>query len=1266
MNSLLSQECFLICEKSNKDNKSWKKEQNLIQNIQDFKIYFNKGKFSLIIDKQNIVHFLKKGFKNSKYYEKNNNIIIDFEKEEKEALLLMNNSKELKNLVYKNIFVVNYTECKNTFYLFNEVLNLNNLMAILKDIDYQNTIFPIENYPRITSKQNKRLNNNYLYKDYGENPMNENFDVEIKKMHMIKEKKKIQRKSIERQQSAPNNIKKKIKAQNLIDLNNINNNNTLKPMNNQVDKILVKIIKQKNYSFHNKKRLIEKKQNSNYNLKVQDNLHINNNDLSMNNLNKSRLNNNHNNINIALNKKIQMKPFNNFNLKNKEIIKIDFTEKNIKNDNNAGKQSENVNQLIEIIKNQNERLKIENSELIKSKQKLITLKSKYSELIEELNQKKKELEQLKSKELKHINENNKFQINFENERIKEKNKEIDRLQKEKIELENKYKKIIENYEQNQNSEIFELQKKKEELERKLKISEEKNNQNVSELQNNIKEINLLKTEINELKKTIKIKDEQILKLLSKIKKLEKLIDQLKEENNKLLLQNTQNSMQGLENNIQTNTRLINTEYKYSNIRKKNNKISIVAKSTEETNSIDGNIHKEKEIEKLKEKNKEDMNKLLTKEKEIQRLKKEIAELNNLLNSLNSENNELKQNAKELENKLSLLKQKELELSKLKAKNTELEKNNEKQNKLINMYEKKINNYVKEIENSNKNIEIFTKQIKDYQKNELQKQNLMNKEKELKEREDEIIEKEKELNEKIMFLENKENLLESESQKIQKTNASIQQYLQEINNLKIANDNLIKQNQQLKNEIINYKQMLSNMQPNNNIQPKNIIPLNSQNVLLPQNNQQQNNIFLNFNNQIINNNNNNNNNMNNHVKNNNIIIFNNKINHDNVIIPQNKNPEPIKLYTTPTLIGLNNIGATCFMNATLQCLSQTEALTNYFLKEKNKDKIINNNIAKVNQNEKQLSPAYLELIQKLWEINGPKSFSPYTFMNKVVEMNPLFKKGEAGDAKDFIIFVLEQLHKELKMPVKLKDNNKVDEVPLNQYDKMNALNNFFEDFKKETSILTDTFFGFNETTNVCLYCKNNYNSKGKAHPICYNYGVFNLLIFPLEEVKNFKINIMKQNNIPMNQINQVNLYECFVYNQKTDLFTGENRNYCNICKQLYDSHYTSKIFVSPNVLIMILNRGKGNIYKVKLDFQQIIDITEFVIQKEKPKIQYTLYGVITHLGESGPNAHFVASCKSPVDGYWYRYNDAIVEPIKDFKKDVYDYGNPYILFYQKIQ
>ena len=47
----------------------------------------------------------------------------------------------------------------------------------------------------------------------------------------------------------------------------------------------------------------------------------------------------------------------------------------------------------------------------------------------------------------------------------------------------------------------------------------------------------------------------------------------------------------------------------------------------------------------------------------------------------------------------------------------------------------------------------------------------------------------------------------------------------------------------------------------------------------------------------------------------------------------KEKKNIKIYKKPILIGLNNIGATCFMNSTLQCLSQTKSLTDYFLNEK---------------------------------------------------------------------------------------------------------------------------------------------------------------------------------------------------------------------------------------------------------------------------------------------------------------------------------------------
>ena len=85
--------------------------------------------------------------------------------------------------------------------------------------------------------------------------------------------------------------------------------------------------------------------------------------------------------------------------------------------------------------------------------------------------------------------------------------------------------------------------------------------------------------------------------------------------------------------------------------------------------------------------------------------------------------------------------------------------------------------------------------------------------------------------------------------------------------------------------------------------------------------------------------------------------------------------------------------------------------------------------------------------------------------------------------------------------------------------------------------------------------------------------------------------------------------------------------------------------------------------MKLDFTLQIDITEFVSLKTERTI-YDLYGVITHIGKSGPNAHFIASCKSPIDNNWYRYNDDLVSLITNIQSDVIDFGVPYILFYQK--
>ena len=643
--------------------------------------------------------------------------------------------------------------------------------------------------------------------------------------------------------------------------------------------------------------------------------------------------------------------------------------------------------------------------------------------------------------------------------------------------------------------------------------------------------------------------------------------------------------------------------------------------------------KENEIEKLKNiiKNKDkeltDMNKqleLLQKEKkyneinsrkEREEFEKKEKEYKDLLNKNNSDNSEIK-----------LLKQQNIE------KQRELEEEIHNKNILIeqNQYLKNyVNQYYEEC-----------KQAFDQIKAELEEMKRINSK--LKDENDRLKRNENNLLSKMREYEKKLNKNDSEmkkelndktdlSEKLRKYENYLNKLQNELNNEKNYKDKIMRENNSLLEKNKNNENIMKNLDKENNDLYKRINEL--QKIL------------------------------------NDSYTYNNELKYENEDLKKEidnlqKGQQKENIYfedKNPPLVGLNNIGATCFMNATLQCLSQTKDLTNYFLKEKNRQTIFNNNIASRNRNDLQLCPVYYELIHKLWDKNGPKSFSPYNFMNTIEKMNPLFKQGQAGDSKDFIIYILEQIHKELKKNVKglNKSGNFGQKQPLNQYDRNNALNYFFDQFTEECSIISDILFGFNETTNECLNCKKNFNSKGLNNPICYNYGIFNCLIFPLEEVRK-TVNSMRNIN------NGITLYECFCYNQKTEYFTGDNKNYCNVCKQLCDSLYTSKIFCSPMILILILNRGKDNIYDVKINFNEVIDITEFILEKDKPQITYELYGVITHIGKSGPNAHFVASCKNPVDNKWYRFNDAIINPITNLEREVLNYGNPYILFYKKIK
>ena len=830
-----------------------------------------------------------------------------------------------------------------------------------------------------------------------------------------------------------------------------------------------------------------------------------------------------------------------------------------------------------------------------------------------------------------------------------KGKTVNNLNNDKINQIQKLQKMLETRDEiinqlKKNIEIISKNKQNYELNNIINnISEELKNTKVGQTNDIMEFKNQFESDKNELLKDIKNKDEIIAKKDTEILKLKKSIQ-------------TQKKSHAIE---------------YNKIVKEN--LQLKADKTKLQNEL--NEEKKKNLNSFDESNKK-LKEMNIKENDLN--KKELELKANEINIKEIEEKLLKEKD-EIKNKLENLKSFELQLKK-----KENEINNREKN--MNGLEVKLMEKENEINNKMKNMMKLKSSSNENELNTIEKN--------LKDREIQIKEKEKQINEKTKFLEQMEYEFENQQSQFNKEKKN---YTDNFNNLKKEIENLNKKKIELENSIKMQMEQLKNLTPksfntNNNLMNMNMgSNMNSNtnnNMNINMNNNMNNNIMNNMaqfmNNMMMNpmnfpmfNNNTPMNNMNNmnFLPQNNMNVNMNQINNqnlnpnssnnnNNVQNNQNKKSikrsvrktQPLDFYKEPTLIGLQNIGATCFMNATLQCLSQTEDLTNYFLDgDRSFNKIMNNNIALKNKNDLQLSPVYLELVKNLWNKNNIRGyFEPKRFMITVEEMNPVFKLGQAGDSKDFIIFILEQFHNELKKVV--QNNSNDDNITINQYNQQQTFAYFFEEFKKQTSIISDIFFGIQETNNICLNCKNYFSRQGKPFPICYNYQIFNNIIFPLQEVKNYRYS----NN---NRINAITLEDCFYYNQKTDLFTGDNKNYCNICKQTCDSNYTSKIYSAPNTLVLILNRGKNNCFNVKLNFTETLDITDFVSVKPN-RIVYDLYGVITHYGESGPSAHFLAFCKSYLNNKWYRYNDAVVTEVKNVQKDVIDFANPYILFYKQ--
>ena len=78
---------------------------------------------------------------------------------------------------------------------------------------------------------------------------------------------------------------------------------------------------------------------------------------------------------------------------------------------------------------------------------------------------------------------------------------------------------------------------------------------------------------------------------------------------------------------------------------------------------------------------------------------------------------------------------------------------------------------------------------------------------------------------------------------------------------------------------------------------------------------------------------------------------------------------------------------------------------------------------------------------------------------------------------------------------------------------------------------------------------------------------------------------------------------------------------------------------PNYLIIILDRGKGNIFNCNIQIPEMF-CPSIYVQMERNNI-FNLIGIINNFGESDMGGHFITFCKHNIDGKWRCYNVSIV-------------------------
>ncbi|KAE8624793.1 hypothetical protein XENTR_v10006050 [Xenopus tropicalis] len=188
----------------------------------------------------------------------------------------------------------------------------------------------------------------------------------------------------------------------------------------------------------------------------------------------------------------------------------------------------------------------------------------------------------------------------------------------------------------------------------------------------------------------------------------------------------------------------------------------------------------------------------------------------------------------------------------------------------------------------------------------------------------------------------------------------------------------------------------------------------------------------------------------------------------------------KVPTEKGATGLSNLGNTCFMNSSIQCVSNTQPLTKYFISGRHLYELNRTNPIGMKGH---MAKCYGDLVQELWS-GTQKNVAPLKLRWTIAKYAPRFNGFQQQDSQELLAFLLDGLHEDLnrvhdKPYVELKDSDgRPDwEVAAEAWD---------NHLRRNKSIVVDLFHGQLRSQVKCKTC---------GH-ISVRFDPFNFLSLPL--------------------------------------------------------------------------------------------------------------------------------------------------------------------------